>query len=143
MRANLAAFRRWRIEPRVLCDLSHREWQTSLLGLSFPAPILLAPVGVQGILHPDGELASARAAAALGIPVILSSASSGGPGRRRRDDGGCPPLVQLYWSADPDIATSFLKRAEGAGYSAIGDGGLPNPELAGARSRQRVHPVSP
>ena len=59
MGANLAAFRRWRIEPRVLCDLSHREWQTSLLGLSFPAPILLAPVGVQGIFHPDGELASA------------------------------------------------------------------------------------
>ena len=119
MRANLAAFRRWRIEPRVLCDLSHREWQTSLLGLTFPAPILLAPVGVQGIFHPDGELASARAAAALGIPVILSSASSVALEDVAATMGDAHRWFQLYWSADPDIATSFLKRAEGAGYSAI------------------------
>ncbi len=119
MRANLAAFRRWRIEPRVLCDLSRREWKTTLLGATLPAPVLLAPVGVQGILHPDGELASARAAAALGVPVILSSASSVALEDVAAAMGDAPRWFQLYWSADPDVAASFIRRAERAGYSAI------------------------
>ena len=119
MRANLDAFRRWRIEPRVLRNLSCRDWRTTLLDTPLPAPVLLAPVGVQGILHPDGELASARAAAALGLPVILSSASS-----VRMEDvaaamGDAPRWFQLYWSADPDVAASFLSRAEHAGFRAI------------------------
>jgi len=119
MRANLAAFRRWRIEPRVLCDLSRREWKTTLLGTTLPAPVLLAPVGVQGVFHPDGELASARAAAGLGVPVILSSASSVTLEDVARAMGDAPRWFQLYWSADPEVAASFIRRAEGAGYSAI------------------------
>ena len=119
MRANLAAFRRWRIEPRVLCNLSCREWQSTLLGTPLPAPVLLAPVGVQGILHPEGELASARAAAGLGIPVILSSASSVTLEDVAAAMGDAPRWFQLYWSADPDVATSFVARAERAGYGAI------------------------
>jgi lactate 2-monooxygenase len=119
MRANLAAFRRWRIEPRVLCNLASREWRSTLLGTNLPAPVLLAPLGVQGILHPDGELASARAAAALGIPVILSSASSVTLEQVAAAMGDAPRWFQLYWSADPDVATSFVTRAEQAGYGAI------------------------
>ena len=76
MRANLEGFRRWRIEPRMLRDVSCRDWRTTLLDTPLPAPVMLAPLGVQGIMHPDGELGTARAAASLGIPVILSSASS-------------------------------------------------------------------
>jgi lactate 2-monooxygenase len=119
MRANLAAFRRWRIEPRVLCDLSRREWQCTLLGTNLPAPVLLAPLGVQGILHPEGELASARAAAALGIPLILSSASSVALEDVAAAMGDAARWFQLYWSADPDVAASFVARAERAGYGAI------------------------
>src|SRR5262249_36263640 len=55
-RANLAAFERWRIVPRMLTGSSVRDLSTTLLGTALPAPVLLAPVGVQSILHPDGEL---------------------------------------------------------------------------------------
>jgi lactate 2-monooxygenase len=55
MRANLAAFDRWRIVPRVLRDVSHRNWKMSLLGHELPAPVLLAPIGVQGGALPSGR----------------------------------------------------------------------------------------
>src|ERR671919_2181591 len=76
MRANLEAFRRWRIVPRVLRDLSERDLSTEVLGTAMPAPVMLAPIGVQTLLHPDGELASARAAASVGLPLITSTASA-------------------------------------------------------------------
>ncbi|HTK40844.1 MAG TPA: alpha-hydroxy-acid oxidizing protein [Gemmatimonadales bacterium] len=119
MRANLAAFRRWRIEPRVLRDLSCRAWSTSLFDTQVPAPVLLAPVGVQGLFHQEGELASARAGASLGVPVILSSASSVALEDVAAAMGNAPRWFQLYWSADPDVAISFVRRAERAGFSAI------------------------
>jgi isopentenyl diphosphate isomerase/L-lactate dehydrogenase-like FMN-dependent dehydrogenase len=84
-----------------------------------PAPLLLAPLGVQGIMHPEAELASARAAASLGVPVILSSAASRPLEQVAEAMGDAPRWFQLYWSADPAVAASFLQRAEGAGYSAI------------------------
>ncbi len=59
MRANLEAFRRWRIVPRMLRDVSQRDLSVEVLGTSMPAPVMLAPVGVQSIVHPDGELAVA------------------------------------------------------------------------------------
>jgi len=119
MRANLEGFQRWRIEPRVLRDLSCRDWRTTLLDTPLPAPVMLAPLGVQGILHPDGELATARAAAALGIPVILSSASSIPLEAVAAAMGDAPRWFQLYWSSDPEVAASFLARAGRAGYRAI------------------------
>ena len=119
MRANLDGFRRWRIEPRVLRDLSSRNWHTTLLGTPLPAPVLLAPLGVQGILHPDGELATARAAALLGVPIVLSSASSVPLEDVAVVMGDAPRWFQLYWSSDPDVAGSFLARAGRAGYRAI------------------------
>jgi lactate 2-monooxygenase len=119
MRANLDGFRRWRIEPRVLRDLSSRSWHTTLLGTPLPAPVLLAPLGVQGILHPDGELATARAAAALGVPIVLSSASSVPLEDVAVVMGDAARWFQLYWSSDPDVAASFLTRAGRAGYRAI------------------------
>src|SRR5262249_56892078 len=70
MRANLEAFRRWRIVPRVLRDLAVRDLSIELLGTSMPAPVLLAPIGVQTLLHPDGELAVAPPAAQVGPPLI-------------------------------------------------------------------------
>jgi isopentenyl diphosphate isomerase/L-lactate dehydrogenase-like FMN-dependent dehydrogenase len=119
MRANLEAFRRWRIEPRVLRDLGGGEWSTTVLGTRMAAPVMLAPLGVQGIMHPDGELASARAAASLGVPVILSSAASRTMEQVAAVMGDAPRWFQLYWSSNPDIAASFLERAERAGYGAI------------------------
>ncbi len=76
MRANLEAFRRYRLVPRFLRDVSRRDLGVDLLGTRLPSPILLAPIGVLGIVHKDAELAAARAAAAMGVPMILSTASS-------------------------------------------------------------------
>ena len=76
VRANRDAFRRWRIVPRLLRDVSRRQLAVTLLDRRLPAPVLLAPVGVQSMLHADAELAVARAARSLGVPMVLSTVSS-------------------------------------------------------------------
>src|SRR5271168_4369435 len=76
VRANREAFYRWRIVPRMLRDVSQRDLSVELFGLQLPSPVILGPVGVQGILHAEGEVASARAAASLGLPFTLSTAAS-------------------------------------------------------------------
>src|SRR5438552_6588132 len=72
-RANRAAFDAWHIVPNMLRDVAARDLSCTVLGTRMPAPVMLAPVGVQTLAHPDGELASARAAAALGLPYIHST----------------------------------------------------------------------
>jgi lactate 2-monooxygenase len=120
MRGNLQAFRRWRIVPRVLRkDLSVRDLSVELVGTAMPAPVLLAPIGVQTLLHPDGELASARAAAAIGLPFITSTASATALEEIAEASGDGPRWFQLYWPNDDELASSLVRRAEAAGYSAI------------------------
>ncbi len=119
MAANRRAFDRWRIVPRMLRDVGVRDMRTEVLGTQMPAPLMLAPIGVQSIVHPDGELATARAAAELGIPHILSTASSHTIEQVGEAAGDGPRWYQLYWPNDPDLAASFLERAEKAGYTAI------------------------
>jgi lactate 2-monooxygenase len=119
MRANLEAFRRRRIVPRMLEDVSERDLSATVLGTAMPAPLLLAPVGVQSILHPDGELASARAAASAGVPYVASTAAS----HTLEDIAGAlgdgPRWYQLYWPRGEDLAASLVHRAEAAGYTAL------------------------
>jgi isopentenyl diphosphate isomerase/L-lactate dehydrogenase-like FMN-dependent dehydrogenase len=119
VQANREAFRRWRIVPRMLRDVSRRDLSVELVGQRLPAPILLGPVGVQGILHADAELASARAAASLGVPFVYSTAASRSMEQVAEVMGAAPRWYQLYWARDPEIAASMLSRAEGAGYSAV------------------------
>src|SRR6202451_3557489 len=76
MRANREAFDHWRLVPRMLRDVSERTLARTLLGTPLPAPVLLAPIGVQTLAHPEGELAMARAAAEVGVPFIASTAAS-------------------------------------------------------------------
>jgi lactate 2-monooxygenase len=119
MRANLEAFRRWRIVPRVLRDLAVRDLSIELLGTSMPAPVLLAPIGVQTLLHPDGELAVARAAAEVNLPLITSTASATPLEQIAEANGEAARWYQLYWPNDDEIAASMVHRAEEAGYSAL------------------------
>lgn len=119
MRENLAAFRRRRIVPRMLRDVGERDLSIELFGKRFESPILLAPVGVQGIVHPEGELATARAAAATGVPFVLSTASSRTLEEVASVAEGVQRWFQLYWPRDKDVAASLLARAEKAGYSAL------------------------
>ena len=120
MRENLEAFRRWRIVPRVLRqDLSARDLSLELLGTRMPAPLLLAPIGVQTLLHPEGELVTARAAASTGLPLITSTASATPLEQIAEASGEGPRWFQLYWPNDDELAASLIRRAEEAGYSAL------------------------
>jgi lactate 2-monooxygenase len=118
-RANLAAFDAHRIVPRMLRDVSERDLSTTVLGTPMPAPVLLAPVGVQTIVHPEGELAVARGAAAHGVPHILSTAASHTMEEVAEAAGDGPRWFQLYWPKDRDLAASLVRRAERAGYAAL------------------------
>jgi len=119
MKANLQAFEHWQIVPRMLRDVSVRDLSTSLLGTAMPAPVMLAPVGVQSIVHLEAELAVGRAAAAQGIPVILSTAASHTMEQVADVMGEASRWYQLYWPRDRDLAASFVERAASAGYGAI------------------------
>jgi lactate 2-monooxygenase len=119
MRANLEAFERRRIVPRMLRDVSARDLSTTVLGTAMPAPLMLAPVGVQSIVHPEAELASARAAAARGIPFILSTAASHSIEQVAEAMGEASRWYQLYWPRERALAASFVERAERAGFGAI------------------------
>jgi lactate 2-monooxygenase len=119
MEANLYAFERWQIVPRMLRDVSDRDLSTTLLGTAMSAPVLLAPVGVQAIVHPEGELAVARAAAAHGLPAILSTAASHTLEDVAAASADASRWYQLYWPRDRDLAESFVARADAAGYEAI------------------------
>jgi L-lactate dehydrogenase (cytochrome) len=117
--ANREAFARRRIVPRMLRDVAERDLSTRVLGTEMPAPLMLAPIGVQKIVHEDGELATARAAAALGVPMIVSTASHFSLEEVAEAGGEAPRWFQLYWPNDRALAESFVKRAEAAGYGAI------------------------
>jgi isopentenyl diphosphate isomerase/L-lactate dehydrogenase-like FMN-dependent dehydrogenase len=119
MRANREAFERVRIVPRMLRDVADRDLSVELFGRRLPAPLLLAPIGVHGIVHDEGEEATARAAAGLGLPLIVSSAATRTVEQIAEAGGDGPRWYQLYWPNDDDLAASLVGRAEAAGYEAI------------------------
>jgi lactate 2-monooxygenase len=119
MDANRDAFCQRRIVPRMLRDVAARDLSTTLLGTAMPAPLMLAPIGVQKAVHEDGELATARAAASLGLPMIASTASAFTLEEIAEAGGEAPRWFQLYWPNDRALAASFVRRAEAAGYGAI------------------------
>lgn len=120
MAANRAAFDRWRLVPRMMRDVSRRDLSVELFGRGLPAPVLLAPIGVLEMAHRQADLAAARAAAGLGLPMIVSSQASR-PMEAVAEAGGpqAPRWFQLYWSVRDDLVASFVSRAETAGYEAI------------------------
>ena len=119
MRANLEAFERRRLRPRMLTGNTDRDLSVEVLGTASPAPFLLAPIGVLSIAHREGEIAVARAAAATGVPMVLSSAASHSLEEVAEAMGDAPRWFQLYWVNDRDVAISLVERAEAAGYGAI------------------------
>jgi lactate 2-monooxygenase len=117
--ANREAFERRRIRPRMLTGNVQRDLSVEVLGTPSAAPFLLAPIGVLGIVHPEADLAVARAAAANGVPIVLSSAASSSIEQVAEEVGDAPRWFQLYWVSDRKIAESFVRRAEASGYGAI------------------------
>ncbi|MGA8303392.1 MAG: alpha-hydroxy-acid oxidizing protein [Thermoplasmata archaeon] len=118
-RANVAEFARWFLVPRMLTDVRERDTRVELFGQTLPAPLLLAPVGALGIVHPDGELPVARAAAATGIPLVASTMTSHTLEEIATAMGPANRWFQLYWGPDRDVNLSLVQRAEQAGYSVL------------------------
>lgn len=119
VRENRAAFERWRIVPRMLRDVSARDTSVELFGARLPAPVLLAPVGVLEMAHPEADVAVARAAAGCGVPYVFSSQASRSMEACAGVMGGAPRWFQLYWSRSDALVESFVRRAEAVGAGAI------------------------
>lgn len=117
--ANREAFRRRQLRPRVLAGTSGRDLSVEILGAGSPSPFLLAPIGSQTVAHPEGERATARAALAARIPMLVSTAASTSMEDIAEVYGEGPLWYQLYWVGDRDVTASLLGRAEAAGYQAI------------------------
>jgi len=119
MRANRAAFDRWRIVPRMLRDVAERDTSVELFGRTLPSPFLIAPIGVLEMAHREAERAVARAVRDLGLPMIYSNQASVPMEEVTEILGDAPRWFQLYWSTREELVESFAKRAEACRCEAI------------------------
>ncbi|RSH91340.1 hypothetical protein EHS25_009639 [Saitozyma podzolica] len=115
-RANREAFDRWRIVPRMLVDTTARDTTTELLGHKIAAPICFAPIGINKIYHPLGELNAAKVAGELNLPYILSTAGSQPIEDVAKANGSGPRFFQLYCPHDEELEDSLLQRAWNSGF---------------------------
>lgn len=119
LRSNREAFDRWRLRPRTLVDVSSVSTATTVLGNEVAMPILTAPVAYQRMAHPDGEAAVARAAAAVGTIMCLSTFSTIGFADVVGAAPGALRWFQLYWHPDRGVTRAILDQAREAGFSAV------------------------
>lgn len=117
--ANVSAFDRYRIVPRMLRDVSDRSTATKVLNTHLPAPVMFAPIGVLEMAHVQSEIAVAKAASELGVPMILSTQGSTPMEQTAAALSAAPMWYQLYWSNNNDLMRSLVTRAEKAGAQAI------------------------
>ncbi|MFF9052383.1 alpha/beta fold hydrolase [Streptomyces erythrochromogenes] len=118
-RADRAAFDRLRLVPRMLRGTRRADTSVTLFGQRLPAPVLLAPLAAQQVAHPEGESATARAAAATGVPMVLSTFASRTLEEVAEAAGDHPRWFQLYLPSDRAVGESLVRRAEASGYAAI------------------------
>ncbi|MCP2274570.1 lactate 2-monooxygenase [Nocardia amikacinitolerans] len=120
-RANVTAFDQWGLVPRMFVGAAERDLSVELFGMRWPAPVFLAPIGVIGLCAQDGhgDLATARAAARTGVPMVASTLSVDPLEQVAAEMGDTPGFFQLYTPTDRDLAASLVKRAEQAGYKGI------------------------
>ncbi|MEU5420225.1 alpha-hydroxy-acid oxidizing protein [Streptomyces sp. NPDC001407] len=120
-RANVAAFERWGLYPRMFVGAARRDLSVDVFGMALPAPLFMAPIGVIGLCAQDGhgDLATARAAARTGVPMVASTFSVDPMEAVAAETGPAPALFQLYTPTDRDLAGSLVERAEKAGFKAI------------------------
>lgn len=139
LHANRSAWDQLTLQPRVLRALAGGHTRTTLLGRQLAHPMLLAPIAFQRMAHPDGELASAYAAAALGAGMVLSTQSSTAleavAAAMLGDAGRGPLWFQLYLQHDRGFTRELVQRAEAAGYEALVL--TVDAPTSGARDRER------
>ncbi|WP_395693411.1 alpha-hydroxy-acid oxidizing protein [Nocardioides sp.] len=120
-RSNVEAFGRWGILPRMLAGAAERDLGLELFGHALPAPVFLAPIGVLGVMTDDehGDVAAAAASAATGIPMVASTLMQDPLEEVAAALGDTPGFFQLYTPNDRELAESFVRRAEAAGFQGI------------------------
>src|SRR6185503_18488842 len=119
LRENRTAFERWKLQPRVLVDVTDVDASTTVLGTPVSAPILVAPVALQKLAHPDGEAATARAAAAAGTIMVLSTSATMRPAAVAAAAPGAPQWFQVYVLRDRGVTQALVDEACGNGFSAL------------------------
>jgi lactate 2-monooxygenase len=120
-RSNRTAFDHWALVPRMLRATVDRDLTVELFGQRLSTPLFLAPIGVIGICTQDGhgDLATARASAATGVPMVASTLTEDPMEDVAAELGDTPGFFQLYCPTDPEVAASLVQRAEAAGYRGI------------------------
>ena len=119
LRDNVAAFERRKLRPRILVDVQTVSTATSVLGTEIALPIVIAPLALQRMAHPDGELATARAAAAAGTIMCLSSAATCAPAEVAAAAPGTARWFQVYVFKPRDTTTALVEEAVASGYDAL------------------------
>ena len=107
--------------PRMFVGAKERDLSVDLFGLTLPSPVFMAPIGVIGLCAQDGhgDLATARAAARTGVPMVVSTLTADPLEEVAAEFGDTPGFFQLYTPTDRDLAASLVHRAEAAGYKGI------------------------
>ncbi|MFE7546726.1 alpha-hydroxy-acid oxidizing protein [Streptomyces gardneri] len=120
-RANVRAFERWGLYPRMMVGAARRDMSVDLFGHTLPSPLFMAPVGVIGLCAQDGhgDLATARAAARTGVPMVASTLTVDPLEQVAAEFGDTPGFFQLYTPTDRDLAAGLVDRAEAAGFKGI------------------------
>jgi isopentenyl diphosphate isomerase/L-lactate dehydrogenase-like FMN-dependent dehydrogenase len=119
LRENVEAFRRWRLRPRALVDVSEVSARITLLGSELSMPLLVAPVAFQRLVDPDGEVAMARAAAAAGTAMCLSTIATSRPSEVCASAPPAPRWFQLYCFSDRGVTRALIDEAVECGFEAI------------------------
>ena len=119
LRDNRLAFERLKLRPRMLVDVSQRDLTTEILGQSLQLPILIAPMAFQCLAHPEGELATAKAAAKLGSAMVLSTMATKSMEDVKSVSNNTPQWFQLYVHRDRGLTRALVQRAYAAGYKAL------------------------
>jgi lactate 2-monooxygenase len=119
--ANVAAFEKWGLVPRMFVGGAERDMSIELFGMKLPSPIVMAPIGPIGLCAQDGhgDIATAQASARSGVPMIASTLSADPLEQVAEHFGETPGFFQLYTPTDRDVAESLVHRAEAAGFKAL------------------------
>ncbi len=119
LRRNVEAYAEWTLRPRMLVDVAETTTATTVLGTDVSMPLLVAPVAFQRVAHADGECGTARAAAAVGTIMCLSTLATTTPADVAAAAPGAPRWFQLYVFRDRGFARSLLDQAADAGFGAV------------------------
>jgi len=112
---NVQAFQRWYLRPRVLRSVRNLSTTTSVLGIDMALPVFTSPAGVQGVAHPDGELATARACERMGMLMGVSQHATKTI-EAVAAASSCPKWFQTYFLKDRIVTQRIVERAVRAGY---------------------------